>query len=100
VQLSRFPVEALAYYRHQLSDTPGGEMLLRVGGGVSYHLIGGAKGTGSLDDMELDFDNALGGVIEASLVYTAIAGGIRYQPMRYQLTRAGARWMRAPSASS
>jgi hypothetical protein len=89
LHLSRFPVEALAYYRHLLSDTPDGEMLLRVGGGVSYQLIGGVSGTGALDDVELDIDNALGGVVEASLVYTAFAGGIRYQPMHYRISESG-----------
>jgi hypothetical protein len=89
IRLSRFPLEALAYYRHVLSDTPDGEMLLRVGGGVSYHLIGGVSGTGSLDDVSVDFDNALGGVIEAAFVYTAIAGGVRYSPMKYHTARDG-----------
>jgi hypothetical protein len=89
VQLGRFPIEALAYYRHLLSDTPDGEMLLRVGGGVSYHLIGGLSGSGSLEDVELDFDNALGGVLEGAFVYTAFAGGVRYLPMKYRTSADG-----------
>ena len=86
LQLSRFPLEALVYYRHLLSGTKGSEMLLRVGGGVSWHLIGGVSGSGALEDVEVDVDNALGGVAELALIYTALAGGVRYQPMKYRVS--------------
>jgi hypothetical protein len=89
LRLSRFPLEALAYYRHVLSDTEGAEMLLRVGGGVSLHLIGGVSGSGSLEDVDLDFDNAVGGVAELALVYTVVAGGFRYVPMSYRISGSG-----------
>lgn len=64
-------------------------MLLRVGGGVSWHLIGGSSGSGSLDGVEVDFDNAWGGVMEAAFVYTAVAAGVRYTPMTYRVTESG-----------
>lgn len=89
LHLSRFPLEALAYYRHTLSDAEDGQMLLRVGGGVSWHLIGGLSGSGSLDGVDVDFDNAWGGVMEAAFVYTAVAGGVRYTPMTYRVTESG-----------
>ena len=89
--LARFPVEALAYYRYVLSDAKGGEMLLKVGGGASYHLIGGVSGTGSLEGANLNFDNAFGGVAEASVTYTILALGMRYTPMKYRTTGEGQR---------
>jgi hypothetical protein len=89
IQLSRFPLEALAYYRHTLSDVKDHEMLIRVGGGVSYHLIGGISGSGSLEDIELDLDNALGGVGEAAFIWTALAAGVRYSPMTYRVSETG-----------
>lgn len=89
VKLSRVPLEALAYYRHTLSSAEGSQTLLRVGGGVSWHLIGGVTGSGSLEGLELDLDNALGGVVEVAVVYTILAAGIRYMPMSYRVSDSG-----------
>ncbi len=89
LHLSRFPLEALAYYRHTLSDAEDNEMLVRVGGGISWHLIGGVSGSGALEDVELDIDNAVGGVVEAAFIYTALAIGVRYSPMTYRVSGSG-----------
>jgi hypothetical protein len=89
LRLSRFPLEALAYYRHTLSNADDNQMLVRVGGGVSWHLIGGVSGSGSLDGLELDIDNALGGVMEAAFIYTAFGIGVRYTPMTYRVSESG-----------
>jgi hypothetical protein len=89
LKLSRFPLEALAYYRHTLSHAEGKESLVRVGGGVSYHVIGGVSGSGSLGDIDVDIDNGLGGVVEAAFIYTAFAAGVRYSPMTYRLSETG-----------
>ncbi len=74
LKLNRFPVELLAFYGYRVPER---DMLLRFGGGVTYHLGGGVSGSGSLDGYELDIDNALGGTAEVSAVFGILSAGLR-----------------------
>ena len=89
VSLARVPVELLAFYRYQLSDADGEEMFLRLGAGGSYHFVDAISGSGRLDELEVDIDNALGLVAEAAFVYTVFAAGVRYTLMSYEVSDNG-----------
>lgn len=89
VSLTRFPIELLGFYRYELSDTDGSEMLLRLGGGVSWHLIDSISGSGSLEGLDVDVNNAIGPVVEAAFVYTILAAGARYTFIQYEIPATG-----------
>jgi hypothetical protein len=83
IKLSRFPLELLGFYRVQLPRF--GPLELRLGGGGSYQLIGGAKGTGTLDHVSIDIGNALGWVGEVRAVWGVLGVGVRYTAAKYQV---------------
>lgn len=92
--LSRFPVEALAYYRL----SPQLPVDIRLGGGIAYHMIGGITGSGSLENYEQDIDNSLGWLVEASVIYDIFSFSFRYNPMEYMID--GAAWDATSMAAS
>lgn len=81
--LSRFPLELLGCYRWRLPVS--GPWEVRVAGGASYQLIGSASGTGSLDNISVDVDNALGWVADVGVVWGIVGMGVRYTNMRLQV---------------
>ena len=83
MKLGRVPLELLGFYRLRLpSASP---LELRLGGGAAYQLVGSVVGTGSLERVSMDVDNALGWVAEARLVWGVLAGGLRYTKMDYRV---------------
>lgn len=76
--LSRFPLDLLAFYGYRL---PARDMMLRFGGGVTYHLIGGVGGSGSLDAVDVGIENSLGFTAETTLIFGVISTGVRYTQM-------------------
>jgi len=79
LEINRFPVEALALYTRRLGYKG---WVLRVGGGGVYHIGGGVRGRGSLDDYRLDIDNAFGAAGEVSVVSGILSLGVRYTHIR------------------
>lgn len=79
LKLNRFPVELLAFYGYRF---PNRDMMLRIGGGATYHIGGGVSGSGALDGYDLDIDNALGGTGEAGLAFGIVTTGVRYTYMK------------------
>lgn len=84
LKFTRIPVELLAFYSFRM---PGSATLFRLGGGATYHLGGGVRGTGSLDGFDMDLDNALGFTGEASAVFGIVSLGLRYTGMDVTIDR-------------
>lgn len=82
LSLNRFPLDVMAFYSRGF---PVKDMSLRIGGGMTYHLIGGVGGSGSLDGVEMGIENAAGAVAEATMVVGILSGGIRYTRMNNAL---------------
>lgn len=78
LKLNRFLVELLAFYGRRV---PGRDVMLRVGGGGTWHVDGGISGSGGLDNVSMSMDNALGGVGEVSLITGILSAGVRYTHM-------------------
>ncbi|MGI9628070.1 MAG: hypothetical protein ACR2QM_14625 [Longimicrobiales bacterium] len=87
LSLNRFPLDAMAYYARGFPER---DMLFRIGGGMTYHLIGGVGGSGSLDAVEMGIENAAGAVAEVTAVFGILSGGIRYTRMNNALDQVSA----------
>ena len=75
VEWTRFPLEALAFYRLQK---------VRLGGGLAYHLSPKLEGSGVVGGLNVKFKDAAGAVLQADwLVTDALALGIRYTAIEY-----------------
>ena len=75
VEWTRFPLEALAFYRLQK---------VRFGGGLAYHLNPKLEGSGVVGGLNVKFKNAAGAVLQADwLVTDALALGLRYTAIEY-----------------
>lgn len=73
---TRWPLEALTFY--QLTQ-------FRFGGGLTYHLNPTLEGDGVVSNINMDFDNALGAVLQADYrLDEAIAIGLRYTFIEYE----------------
>lgn len=82
VTFSRWPLDALVFYR--LPE-------LRLGGGLTYHLGPELSGSGFAGGLNLDFDDALGLLLQADYRVTPkINLGIRYTSLDYKLRVNGA----------
>ena len=81
--LRRFPLELLAGYRWRLPVS--GPWQVRVAGGASYQVIGSASGSGSLDNISVNVDNALGWVAEVGVVWGILGMGVRYTNMHLRV---------------
>jgi hypothetical protein len=76
VEWTRFPLEALAFYR-----LPRG----RLGGGLTYHLSPRIETSGAAGNPDVKFKNALGAVLQADwLITDKIALGGRYTILEYE----------------
>jgi hypothetical protein len=73
---TRFPIEALAFYRNP-------DWFLRVGGGVTKHLANTLSGTGDLSDLDADLDSSLGGIVQADFILGGWFVGMRYTALSY-----------------
>lgn len=75
VEWTRFPLEALAFYRFPH---------VRVGGGLTYHINPRIDSSGVIGDLDIKFKNALGFVLQADwLISDKIALGGRYTILEY-----------------
>lgn len=73
---TRWPLEALTFY--QMTQ-------FRFGGGLAYHLNPSLQGDGVVSNINMDFDNALGFVLQADYrLDEAIAFGLRYTVIEYE----------------
>lgn len=73
---TRWPLEALTFY--QMTQ-------FRFGGGLTYHLNPSLQGDGAVSNINMDFDNALGFVLQADYrLDEAIAFGLRYTVIEYE----------------
>jgi hypothetical protein len=76
VEFTRFPLEALVFYR---------ESQFRLGGGVTYHLSPKVKSSGVVGGLSIDFKDALGVVLQADYrVWREMAVGLRYTILEYK----------------
>lgn len=75
IEWTRFPLEALAFYRFPR---------VRVGGGLAYHMSPRLEGSGVVGGLDVKFKNALGAVLQADWRITErIAAGARYTILEY-----------------
>jgi len=75
IEWTRWPVEALVFYRSPR---------WRVGGGPVYHLAPTLDGDGVAGDLKVRFKNALGAVLQADWrIYEGLSLGARYTFLRY-----------------
>jgi hypothetical protein len=80
---TRFPAEALVFYRFPN---------FRVGGGPTYHLSPKLEGSGVVGGLNVSVDNALGVVLQADYLLTrTITLGGRYTLLDYKANGASAR---------
>lgn len=77
----RYPMDLLAFYRNEA-------LYFRVGGGVYFSPINSLSGSGSLEDLDLQFNSALGAVIQADLAFEKVSVGLRYTRLNYSLDEA------------
>jgi len=75
IEWTRFPLEALAFYRFPR---------VRVGGGLTYHINPRLEGSGVVGGLDVKFKHALGAVLQADWRIThTIALGARYTILEY-----------------
>ena len=75
IEWTRFPLEALAFYRFAR---------VRVGGGLTYHINPRLEGSGVVGGLDVKFKNALGAVLQADwLITDKIALGGRVTILEY-----------------
>jgi hypothetical protein len=76
IEFTRFPLEALVFYR---------ESRFRLGGGLTYHLSPKVKGSGIVGGLNVEFKDALGVILQADyLVWREMAVGLRYTMLEYK----------------
>lgn len=76
IEWTRWPLEALAFYRWPR---------FRAGGGLTYHISPRLDGDGVAEELEVRFKNALGAVLQADWRITeAMSLGARYTMLRYK----------------
>ncbi len=80
VDWQRFPVEVLEFY-----TTPA----WRFGGGLTYHLNPTLKGSGVASSVAVDFDNALGIILEVDYVMGSAYIGGRITSIDYTTSNTG-----------
>jgi hypothetical protein len=75
IEWTRFPLEALAFYRFPR---------VRVGGGLAYHMSPKLEGSGVVGGLDVKFKNALGAILQTDWRITEkIAAGARYTILEY-----------------
>jgi hypothetical protein len=72
---TRFPLDALLFYRWQS---------FRAGGGATYVLRPRLKGSGDASNIYTAFGAALGAVLQADYLVGGVAFGLRYTILEYQ----------------
>lgn len=76
VTWTRFPIDALVFYRLPQ---------FRLGGGLTYHLSPSLDGSGAASNINATFDDALGFVLQADYLWTPrYTLGARYTSVTYK----------------
>jgi hypothetical protein len=78
---SRFPVEALLFYR-----TPVG---LRLGGGATMHVANVLEASGDVVNSRVEFKNTPGFLVQAEYVMRNFSFDVRYTLMKYEVESGG-----------
>jgi hypothetical protein len=78
LRINRIPIDLLAFYGYRIPDT---KAMLRIGGGAGYHIATKIRGSGSVKDFKVDFDNSLGFTGEFSIISGTFTAGVRYTSM-------------------
>jgi hypothetical protein len=78
---SRFPVEALLFYR--------GPMGLRLGGGATMHLGNVLEASGAVLNSRVEFKNNPGFLLQAEYVMRNFSFDVRYTLMKYEVESGG-----------
>jgi hypothetical protein len=82
IHFTRFPLDALVFYR---------QYQFRVGGGLTYHMSPKLEGTGVVGGLNVNFQDALGGILQVDYLFgPTVAVGLRYTMLEYKAT-SGAR---------
>jgi len=77
IKWTRFPLEALVFYRMPK---------FRLGGGLTYHLGPKLSGSGIASNINGNFDDSLGLVLQADYLITQKASvGARYTSLKYKI---------------
>jgi hypothetical protein len=71
----RVPVELLAFYRND-------ELHFRVGGGTALYLVNSLSGSGAASGLDVTFDPAFAGIVEADFVWKGFFAGLRYTALQ------------------
>jgi hypothetical protein len=72
---TRWPLEALVFYRFQH---------VRLGGGLAYHISPKLEGSGVASNLDIKFKDAAGGVLQVDWRITEkISTGVRYTVLTY-----------------
>jgi len=72
---TRFPLDALVFYRMQS---------FRLGGGVTYVLHPRLKGSGDASDINTAYQNAVGAVLQGDYLLGRVSLGVRYTVLDYK----------------
>lgn len=73
---TRGMVDLLAFYRND-------DLYFRVGGGATLLAFGSLSGSGALSGLEIDFDPAVGAIVQADFVLNAFHAGLRATIVQY-----------------
>jgi hypothetical protein len=77
IKFTRYPLEALVFYRMPK---------FRVGGGLTYHLSPKVSGSGVASNINGNFDDSLGFVLQGDYLVTQKASvGARYTSLKYKV---------------
>jgi hypothetical protein len=76
LSFNRYPIELLQFYK------PG---RFRFGGGITYQMNPSLDGSGFASDIKVDFDNALGFVLQGDFLFDLYYAGLRYTNIEYEV---------------
>jgi hypothetical protein len=71
-----YPLDALLFYRIQS---------FRLGGGLTYVISPGLKGSGAASNVDSRFDNAAGAVVQGDYLLDSVSLGLRYTLIDYKV---------------
>ncbi len=86
VTWSRIPLDVLAFYRVSR---------VRLGGGFTYHFSPKVSGSGAANNVDIDFDNAEGFVLQADYLFSGkesgpgVYLGLRFTALKYKQKNTG-----------
>jgi hypothetical protein len=78
VDFDRWPLEAIGFYTFKYA---------RIGAGLTYHINPSLKGDGVANNIQADFDNAVGTVLEVGLIFGGSYGlAFKHTDIEYTAT--------------